>query len=79
VTGSDSSKSFTVSSVVNEQDAINHYIDSNNFKTTDSTGNTPVTNLEHERNLNEDKFTIRYIEHQYLETIINEFKSLMRD
>ena len=79
VTGSDSSKSFTVSSVVNEQDAINHYTDSNNFKTTDSTGNTPVTNLEHERNLNEDKFTIRYIEHKYLDTIIREFKSLVRE
>ena len=36
VTGVDSNKSFTVSSVVREQDAVNHYLDSNNLNRIDT-------------------------------------------
>ena len=78
-TGADSGKSFTISSVVNEQDAVHHYTDSNSFKTTVSTGNTVVTNLDYEREINEDKHEIRYIEPQYTQRVINEFKQLVRD
>ena len=78
-TGADSGKSFTISSVVNEQDAIHHYTDSNSFKTTVSTGNTAVTNLDYEREINEDKHEIRYIEPQYAHRVVQEFNSLVRD
>ena len=79
VTGADSEKSFTISSVQDEQDAAHHYLDSNNFRTTVSTNNTVVTNLEYERALNEDKFEIRYIQPAYIGRVVREFKSLVRD
>ena len=78
-TGADSGKSFTISSVVNEEDAVHHYTDSNSFKTTVSTGNTVVTNLDYEREINEDKHDIRYIEPQYASTVVEEFNALVRD
>ena len=78
-TGADSGKSFTISSVVNEEDAVHHYTDSNSFKTTVSTGNTAVTNLDYEREINEDKHEIRYIEPQYAHRVVQEFNSLVRD
>ena len=78
-TGVDSEKSFTISSVVDEQNATHHYTDSNSFKTTVSTGNTEVTNLDYERELNEDKHLIRYIEPKYIDRIQNEFVSLVRN
>ena len=98
-TGTDSEKSFTISSVVNEKDATNHYVDSNGFKTTtesftsstsnttdddtvkyynfSTSGNTAVTNEEHERNLNDDKHTIRYIEPQFIGQVIREFQQIV--
>jgi hypothetical protein len=78
-TGADSEKSFTISSVVDEQNAIHHYTDSNNLKTTVATGNTPVTNLDYERELNEDKHVIRYIEPKYVDRVVQEFVSLVRN
>ncbi len=79
VTGSDSEKSFTISSVVNESDAVNHYTDSDNLKTTVEGSNTPVSNIEHERVLNDEKHVIRYIQPRYIDRVISEFKSLIRD
>ena len=78
-TAADSEKSFTISSVVDEQNAIHHYTDSNNLKTTVATGNTPVTNLDYERELNEDKHVIRYIEPKYVDRVVQEFVSLVRN
>jgi hypothetical protein len=94
VTGTTSAKSFTISSITDERDAINHYIDSNGFKLTvsgftapttgagamlySSENNTLVTNLEHERNLNEDKHLIRYIEPGFIGRVVDEFMNLMR-
>ena len=72
-------KSFVLSSVINEQDAAHHYTDSNDFNTTVSTGNTEVTNLDYERELNEDKHLIRYIEPRYIDRILTEFISLVRN
>ena len=77
-TGADSGKSFTISSVVSEQNAIHHYTDSNDFRTTVSTGNTAVSNLSYERDVNEDKHEIRYIQPQYVQKIVREFKDLVR-
>ena len=79
VTGADSGKSFTISSVVSEQNAIHHYTDSNDFRTTVSTGNTAVSNLSYEREVNEDKHQIRYIQPAYVSRIVKEFKNLVRD
>ena len=76
--GADSEKSFTISSVQNEQDAVHHYEDSNNIKTTVSTNNTTVTNIEYERDINEDKHVIRYIEPQFISRITREFAELVR-
>jgi hypothetical protein len=77
--GADSEKSFTVSSIQNEEDAAHHYTNSDGFKTTVSTDNTTVTNLDHERTLNEDKFLIRYIERKYIGSVVKEFQELIRD
>ena len=78
-TGADSEKSFTISSVVDEQNATHHYTDSNSFKTTVSTGNTVVTNLDYEREINEDKHEIRYIEPRYAPQVVQEFNELVRE
>ena len=78
-TGADSGKSFTISSVVDEKDAVHHYTDSNDFRTTVSTDNTVVTNERYELDLNEDKHLIRYIEPHYVSRVTREFKNLVRD
>ena len=78
-TGEASEKSFTISSVLDEQDAVHHYTDSNSFNTTVATGNTAVTNLDYERGINEDKHQIRYIEPQYVQKVIQEFTELVRN
>jgi hypothetical protein len=72
-------KSFTVTSIQNERDAVNHYTDSNELKTTVSTNNSTVTNETYERTLNEDKFMIRYIEPKYIGRIVKEFIDIVRD
>lgn len=79
VVGADSEKSFTVSSIQNEEDATHHYTNSDGFRTTVSTANTVVTNIEHERVLNEDKFIIRYVEPKYIGSVVREFQEIIRD
>ena len=88
-TGDESGKSFTISSVVDEKDAVNHYTSAvtttlandeevvHNFRTTISTGNTVVTNVIHEQTLNEEKHLIRYIEPHLTGRVINEFIDLV--
>jgi hypothetical protein len=78
VIGNDSEKSFTVSSVVEEKDVVHHYTDSNKLNTTVSTNNTPISNEQYERNLNEDKFLIRIIEPEYIDKVVREFSTLVR-
>jgi len=79
VIGSDSLKSFTVTSVLTEQDTAHHYKTSNGFHTTVATNNTAVSNVQYERDINEEKFLIRYIEPQYIGKVIKEFSELVRD
>ena len=79
VVGSDSSKSFTVTSVADEKDVVHHYTDSNGLRTTVSTSNTPVSNEEYERDINEDKFNIRIIEPRYIDKVVTEFNRIVRD
>ena len=78
VTGSQSSKSFTLISVRNFEDSPHHYEDSEGIKTTISTGNTPISNKEYEQKFNDDKRTIRYIKLQYIQGLLKEFKSFIR-
>ncbi len=78
VTGSQSSKSFTINSVRNFEDSPHHYEDSEGIKTTISTGNTPISNKEYEQKFNDDKRTIRYIKLQYIQGLLKEFKSFIR-
>ena len=79
VVGSDSTKSFTVTSVAEEKDVVNHYTDSDGLRTTVSTNNTPVSNEEYERTLNEDKFNIRIIEPKFIDKVVTEFNRIVRD
>jgi len=79
VVGSESTKSFTVSSVLREQDAVHHYTNSQGFLTTVSTGNTAVSNLKYELDINEEKFLIRYIEPQYMDKVVSEFVEIIRE
>jgi len=79
VVGSDSEKSMTPSSVLVEKDDVHHYTNSEGLKTTVSTNNTPVSNEVYERDLNEDRFLIRYIEPKYIGDVIDEFKEIIRD
>ena len=79
VVGKDSTKSFTVSSVANEKDVAHHYKDVNNLLTTVSTGNTAVSNEEYERELNEEKHLIRYIEPKHISSVVKDFKEIVRD
>tara|TARA_B100001175_G_scaffold82131_1_gene68781 strand:- start:1972 stop:2727 length:756 start_codon:yes stop_codon:yes gene_type:complete len=78
VTGSKSSKSFTLSSVRNFEDSPHHYETSEGIKTTISTGNTPVSNKVYEQKFNDDKRSIRYIKLEFVEEILREFKSFIR-
>lgn len=78
VTGSTSSKSFTVSSVLNPMDAAHHYENSDGLKRTDSAeGFTSVTNFEYENNINEEKRTIRVIKPSQIKTVVREFENLI--
>ena len=78
VTGSQSTKSFTINSVRNFEDSPHHYEDSEGLKTTISTGNTPISNKEYEQKFNDDKRTIKYIKLEYIEGLLKEFKSFIR-
>ena len=78
VTGSNSSKSFTISSVRNFSDAPHHYEDSEGNKTTISNGNTPVSNHDYEQQLNDDKRSIKYIKGEFVSQLLREFKSFIR-
>ena len=79
VVGSDSSKSMTPISIVDEKDDVHHYLNSEGLRTTISTNNTAVSNETYERDLNEDRHLIRYIEPKYIGDVIDEFKEIIRD
>ena len=78
VTGSQSSKSFTRSSVRNFSDSPHHYINSDGNKTTSET-TTMVTNSEYEQTLNDSKRDIRYIKVDFVPQLLREFKSMIRE
>lgn len=79
VTGSNSSKSFTIISVRNFSDSPHHYEDSEGTKTTISTGNTPVSNHDYEQKFNDDKRNIKYIKLQFVPELLRQFKSMIRE
>ena len=78
VTGSQSSKSFTLSSVRNFSDRPHHYVNSDGNKTTSETS-TMVTNSEYEQTLNDSKRNIRYIKVDFIPQLLREFKSMIRE
>ena len=78
VTGSQSSKSFTLSSVQNFKDRPHHYETEEGIKTSVSTGNTVVSNELYEQRFNEDKRTIRYIKFNEVGALLREFKQFIR-
>ena len=78
VTGSNSSKSFIISSVRNFSDSPHHYEDSEGNKTTISNGNTPVSNHDYEQKFNDDKRSIKYIKGEFVSQLLREFKSFIR-
>ena len=78
VTGSQSSKSFIISSVRNFSDSPHHYINSDGNKTSSET-TTMVTNSEYEQTLNDSKRDIRYIKVDYVPQLLREFKSMIRE
>ena len=79
VTGSQSDKSFTLSSVRDFKDSPHHYENSEGLKTSVSTGNTLVSNHDYEVDFNENKRTIRYIKAEYVEQLLREFKSMIKE
>mgnify|MGYP001309876230 FL=1 len=79
VTGSKSTKSFTLSSVRNFEDSPHHYETSEGLKTSISTGNTPISNHDYEQKFNDDKRNIKYIKLRYLPELLREFKSIIRE
>ena len=78
VTGSQSNKGFTISSVRNFADSPHHYINSDGNKTTSESA-TSVSNHDYEQELNDSKRSIRYIKVDYVPQILREFKSMIRE
>ena len=78
VTGSNSTKSFIISSVRNFSDSPHHYINSDGNKTTSET-TTMVTNSEYEQTFNDSKRSIRYIKVDFVPQLLREFKSMIRE
>lgn len=78
VTGSQSSKSFTLISVRNFEDSPHHYEDSEGLKTSVSTGNTPISNKDYEQKFNDDKRNIKYIKRRYIHQLLREFKDFIK-
>ena len=78
VTGSKSTKSFTLSSVRNFKDSPHNYETSEGLKTSISTNNIPVSNNDYEQKFNDDKRNIKYIKIEYLNNILSEFKKFIR-
>ena len=78
VTGSNSTKSFIISSVRNFSDSPHHYVNSDGNKTTLET-TTMVTNSEYEQTFNDSKRSIRYIKVDYIPQLLREFKSMIRE
>ena len=79
VTGSNSSKSFIISSVRNFSDSPHHYEDSEGNKTTISEGNTAVSNFDYEQVFNDSKRNIKYIKQDVLPDLLREFQSFIRE
>ena len=78
VTGSQSTKSFTISSVRNFSDSPHHYVNSDGNKTTSET-TTMVTNRDYEQTFNDSKRSIKYIKTSMIPQLLREFKSMIRE
>ena len=78
ITGTVSDKSFTPTSIVNQEDGISHYINSSCLKRNSSaTGYTSVTNYENEVEINDKKRSIKIITPEKVPQIVNAFEEVM--
>lgn len=78
VTGASSGKSFTVSSVQEHRDGVNHYKNSSGLKQNRTgSGFSPVTHFEHELEHNEEKRKIKIIRPQFVSVILKQFNEVM--
>lgn len=79
ITGSKSTKSFTVSSAVERRDGISHYKNGDGVKKyTNESGYEPVTFYTEELNLNENKRLIKVIRPEFINRVVNEFERVMK-
>ena len=78
ITGSQSTKSFIISSVRNFSDSPHHYVNSDGNKTTSET-TTMVTNRDYEQTFNDSKRSIKYIKTSMIPQLLREFKSMIRE
>ena len=80
ITGSVSDKSFTPTSVIEQQDGIDHYKNSDGLKRNSSaSGYTSVTHYEKEVSDNDKKRNIKIISPQKAASIVKSFESVMSD
>lgn len=78
ITGTVSGKSFTPTSVINQQDGVKYYKNADGLKrNTELSGYSSVTFYEDEFNLNEEKRTINYIEPQIMPALLKKFNEVM--
>ena len=79
ITGSKSTKSFTISSAVERRDGISHYKNSDGVKKyTNESGYEPVTFYTEELNSNENKRLIKVIRPEFINRVVNEFERVMK-
>ena len=79
ITGSKSTKSFTVSSAVERRDGISYYENSDGVKKyTNESGYEPVTFYTEELNSNENKRLIKVIRPEFINRVVNEFERVMK-
>jgi len=78
ITGNTSGKSFTLQSTSEHRDAVHHYAETSGaLSNTDNATNTPVSNIEYEREENEMKRQIKVIEPRFVRQVVREFESII--
>ena len=78
LTGDISNKSFTVVSTTENRDAVHHYLETNGtWSNVNNDSNTAVSNIEYERDVNEEKRKIKVIEPRYIQRIVREFEDII--
>ena len=78
VIGRVSGKSFTVSSVQNGPDGVDHYVNSEGLRrNSPASGFNPVTYYTHDYDVNEQARKIKVIRPEYIRRVVSEFEKVM--